>query len=140
MREKLKNGKRGEIWRLPPSIGGHTRSPLPRFTVLSEQDGKNLYQFFMFGEVKYSVWLYQERMCLSQQNTFLSHILCTALVDAGWEKRGEIVRLVQTLRSGDRPKNAEEEFSEVTVMFRTQNPHREERKMSGRPQSRHLDR
>src|SRR5260370_6686971 len=41
------------------------------------------------------------------------------LVEAGFEKRGEIIRLVQTLRGGDRPKNAHREFAEVTVMPRS---------------------
>src|SRR5208282_109267 len=34
-------------------------------------------------------------------------------------KRGEIIRLVQTLRGGDRPKNAHREVTEVTVMPRS---------------------
>jgi len=38
---------------------------------------------------------------------------------AGFEKRGEIIRLVQTLRGGDRPKNAEHEFDMVSVMPRS---------------------
>jgi site-specific DNA-methyltransferase (adenine-specific) len=33
-----------------------------------------------------------------------------------FEKRGEIIRTVYTLRGGDRPKNAHDEFSDVTVM------------------------
>ena len=37
-------------------------------------------------------------------------------IKAGFEKRGEIVRVVQTLRGGDRPKNAHEEFQSVSVM------------------------
>ena len=37
---------------------------------------------------------------------------------AGLEKRGEVIRLVQTLRGGDRPKGAEEEFSGVSMMAR----------------------
>jgi site-specific DNA-methyltransferase (adenine-specific) len=41
------------------------------------------------------------------------------LIEAGFEKRGEIIRLVQTLRGGDRPKNAHREFSDVTVMPRS---------------------
>jgi site-specific DNA-methyltransferase (adenine-specific) len=52
-------------------------------------------------------------------NPLLSGVLYAALGEAGWEKRGEIVRLVQTLRGGDRPKNAEAEFPEVTVMPRS---------------------
>jgi DNA modification methylase len=41
------------------------------------------------------------------------------LLEAGFEKRGEIIRLVQTLRGGDRPKNAHHEFADVTVMPRS---------------------
>ena len=40
-------------------------------------------------------------------------------IKAGFEKRGEIVRVVQTLRGGDRPKNAHEEFPSVSVMPRS---------------------
>jgi len=40
-------------------------------------------------------------------------------MEAGFEKRGEIIRLVQTLRGGDRPKNAHHEFPDVTVMPRS---------------------
>jgi site-specific DNA-methyltransferase (adenine-specific) len=38
---------------------------------------------------------------------------------AGFEKRGELIRLVTTLRGGDRPKNAHKEFADVTVMPRS---------------------
>jgi DNA modification methylase len=40
-------------------------------------------------------------------------------MNVGFEKRGEIIRLVQTLRGGDRPKNAHEEFRDVSVMPRS---------------------
>ena len=49
----------------------------------------------------------------------LSHLAYLPLMDAGFEKRGEIIRLVQTLRGGDRPKNAHNEFPDVTVMPRS---------------------
>ena len=49
----------------------------------------------------------------------LSHLVYAALVESGFEKRGEIIRLVQTLRGGDRPKNAHAEFADVTVMPRS---------------------
>ena len=49
----------------------------------------------------------------------LSHLVYMPLLEAGFEKRGEIIRLVQTLRGGDRPKNAHREFSDVTVMPRS---------------------
>jgi site-specific DNA-methyltransferase (adenine-specific) len=52
-------------------------------------------------------------------NPLLSHLVSNAVDQAGFERRGEIVRLVQTMRGGDRPKNAHEEFDEVTVMPRS---------------------
>jgi len=41
-----------------------------------------------------------------------------ALQEAGLEKRGEIIRLVQTLRGGYKPKGSEAEFPEISVMPR----------------------
>ncbi|HEX5501451.1 MAG TPA: DNA methyltransferase, partial [Thermomicrobiales bacterium] len=52
-------------------------------------------------------------------NPLVSTMLYTALLDAGFEQRGEIIRLVMTLRGGDRPKNAHDEFADVTVMPRS---------------------
>ena len=42
---KMRNG-RGGVWRIPPSFDGHTRSPLPRFTTLTEQQRGQLGRFF----------------------------------------------------------------------------------------------
>ena len=53
-------------------------------------------------------------------NPLVSPYISTALGRAGLERRGEIVRLVQTMRGGDRPKNAHEEFGDVSVMARSQ--------------------
>lgn len=116
---KLRNGNRGGMWRIPPTLNGATRAPLPRFTVLSEDDLKSLYQFFfVWGAKALRVVVPGAHMFIAT-NTFLSHILSAALTDNGWERRGEVARLVQTLRGGDRPKNAEEEFPDVTVMPRS---------------------
>jgi hypothetical protein len=49
-------------------------------------------------------------------NAFISQLLYSALVVSGLEFRGEIIRLVRTLRGGDRPKNAETEFPDVSSM------------------------
>ena len=43
---KLRNGNRGGIWRIPPVLNGSARAPLPRFTVLSQQELSGLYDFF----------------------------------------------------------------------------------------------
>jgi hypothetical protein len=42
---KLRAGK-GGVWRIPPSFDGHQRSPLPRFTVLTDDDRATLQIFF----------------------------------------------------------------------------------------------
>src|SRR6516165_3538149 len=52
-------------------------------------------------------------------NPLLSHIVSNALAASGLERRGEILRLVMTMRGGDRPKNAHTEFADVTVMPRS---------------------
>lgn len=116
---KLRNGNRGGIWRIPPSLGGNVRAPLPRFTVLNQQDLENLFTFFYIWGTKALRVVVPGAHLIIATNTFLSHILCAALTESGWEKRGEVVRLVQTLRGGDRPKNAEDEFPDVTVIPRS---------------------
>ena len=116
--EKLRMGK-GGIWRIPPSFDGTKRSPLPRFTVLSPEDLDALARFFSeWGQVLLPV-LVPGANVLIASNPLLSYVVSGALARAGLERRGEIVRLVMTLRGGDRPKSAHEEFSGVSVMPRS---------------------
>lgn len=115
---KLRRGK-GGVWRIPPALDGHTRSPLPRFTVLTEADRDELEAFFArFAEAAARVLVPGGHLIVATQ-PLLSHLVYGPLLTAGFEKRGELVRLVQTLRGGDRPKNAEREFAGVTVMPRS---------------------
>lgn len=115
---KLRNG-RGGVWRIPPAIGGCVRRPLPRFTVLSEDEKQQLAEFFKEWAVRAFRVLVPGGHVFIATNPLLSHLVYTSLIDAGLEKRGEIIRLVQTLRGGDRPKNAHKEFEDVTVMPRS---------------------
>lgn len=115
---KLRSGK-GGVWRIPPAIGGHKRAPVPRFTVLGDRDRAGIYEFFRaWGVALYSRLVPGAHVFVATSPLF-SHVVAQALVNAQFEKRGEIVRLTQTLRGGDRPKNAEEEFPDVTVMPRS---------------------
>ena len=52
-------------------------------------------------------------------NPLVSYFSYGPFIRGGFEKRAELIRLVTTLRVGDRPKNAHEEFAEVTVMPRS---------------------
>jgi site-specific DNA-methyltransferase (adenine-specific) len=115
--EKKKNGK-GGIWRLPPSFDGHTRSPLPRFTVLNDKERRELFVFFVdLSKLLLSKLLPGGHLIIAS-NSFLSQIVYSAIITGGFEFRSEIIRLVQTLRGGDRPKNAEKEFSDICTMPR----------------------
>lgn len=116
--EKRRAGK-GGIWRIPPSFDGTNRKPLPRFTVLTAEERGNLYNFFRaWGQALLPVLVPGAHLFVAA-NTLLSQVVWTALIEAGFEKRGEIVRLVRTFRGGDRPKGAEEEFDDVCSMPRS---------------------
>jgi len=115
---KLRSG-RGGVWRIPPSFDGATRNPVPRFTVLSKQEILNLHGFF--SSVAYGLLkaLVPGGHVLIASNPLVSTMTFHAFMEAGFEKRGEVIRLVQTLRGGDRPKGAEKEFPDVSVMPRS---------------------
>ena len=116
--EKLRKG-RGGVWRLPPSFDGCKRSPLPRFT---DVDG--------LGPSPYGALLPRMASELMRvlvpgahvmvaSNPLVVQRVTTALISVGFEPRGQIIWLVMTMRGGDRPKNAHEEFDGVTVMPRS---------------------
>ena len=115
---KLRNG-RGGVWRIPPSFDGHTRSPLPRFTTLNDAQRNYLREFFLTWARLLIPKLVPGANVLAGSNPLLSHIVAGALADAGLERRGDIVRLVMTMRGGDRPKGAHEEFAGVSVLPRS---------------------
>ncbi|MEW5858400.1 MAG: site-specific DNA-methyltransferase [Cyanobacteriota bacterium] len=114
---KRENGK-GGIWRIPPSFDGHQRSPLPRFTALTQKERVVLKCFFVeWAKLAVRVLRPGGHVFIAS-NAFLSQLVFTALVEGGLEFRGELIRLVRTLRGGDRPKNAEHEFPNVSSMPR----------------------
>jgi site-specific DNA-methyltransferase (adenine-specific) len=87
--------------------------------VLTESDKKALQDFI--GQWAHKVFriLVPGGHVFIATNPLVSHLVYLTLENAGFEKRGEIIRLVQTLRGGDRPKNAHKEFDGVTVMPRS---------------------
>jgi len=116
--KKMRNGK-GGVWRIPPAIGGSQRMPLPRFTVLTDDDLERMYSFiYSLGKEAYNVLVPGAHIIIAG-NPLVNYIVYRALCDAGFEKRGEIIRLVRTMRGGDRPKGAEHEFPETSAMPRS---------------------
>lgn len=108
----------GGIWRIPPSFDGANRQPLPRFTALNEKERKALKLFFTEWAKLVVKALRPGGHVLMASNAFISQLTWSALTDGGLEFRGEVIRIVRTMRGGDRPKNAEEEFAGVCSMPR----------------------
>lgn len=117
--EKKDTGK-GGIWRLPPVLNGCQRSPMPRFSILNDDKKarENLYAFFLnWGNACFPVLKPGAHIFIAS-TPLLSDILSIALRQAGFDRRGELIRKVMTLRGGDRPKGAEKEFPETSVIPR----------------------
>jgi len=115
--EKRTNGN-GGVWRIPPSFDGHMRAPLPRFTALDAQERLRIQEHFREWAGLILRVLRPGGHIFLASNAFLAQIVFTAIAEGGLEFRGQIIRLVQTLRGGDRPKNAEEQYPDVCSMPR----------------------
>lgn len=115
---KMRDGT-GGVWRIPPSFDGSQRSPLPRFTVLTAKERERLNTFFKAFAFQAQRVLVPGGHLVIAANPLLSTTVFAACETSGMEKRGELIRIVKTLRGGDRPKNAEQEFNGVSVMPRS---------------------
>ncbi len=115
--EKLSVGK-GGVWRLPPAFDGNVRAPLPRFTALDGRDREKMVSFFTDWARLSSRALRPGAHVFVASNAFIVPLLIKSMMDGGLEYRGQLMRLVRTLRGGDRPKNAEKEFPFVSSLPR----------------------
>src|SRR5712691_9893870 len=112
--KKMRNGT-GGIWRLPNSFDGNVRRPTPRFTVLSRQDHANIASFHeRLSALLFRALVPGGHVVIASQNLFC-HFVSAAFYNAGFEIRGQIARVVKTLRGGDRPKGAHKLFPEISV-------------------------
>lgn len=115
--DKRAKGK-GGIWRLPPSFDGSSRAPLPRFTALDLKDRNRLSLFFTEWARLTVRALKPGGHVVIATNAFIAALLYEALARGGLEFRGQLIRMVRTLRGGDRPKNAEKEFPDIASLPR----------------------
>ncbi|MBI1785821.1 site-specific DNA-methyltransferase [Candidatus Sumerlaeota bacterium] len=111
---KLRAG-RGGVWRLPPKLNGCERRPLPRFTVLSLEQKREMEVFFKQWAAALRPKLRPGAHVLIAGNATLQMHVQNAMVGEEFENRATILRLYHGFRGGDRPKNAEKEFPEVCV-------------------------
>ena len=117
--EKMREGV-GGVWRIPPELDGSERKPLPRFTVLTDEDKEKLRTFFRtFGEAVERV-LRPGGHVFVASTQLLMHEVSKQLGTAGLERRDVLVRESKTLRGGDRPKGAHDhpEYDMVSSMPR----------------------
>jgi len=111
--------RKGGVWRIPPAFDGHARSPLPRFTTLTPEQLDDIRKFFFLWARILLPKLVPGAHVVVASNPSVSDLVSASLADAGFERRGEIIRLTMTMRGGDRPKSAHEEFPDVSVMPRS---------------------
>ena len=110
---------RGGIWRLPNAFDGATRRPTPRFTVLDDHDRMGVLAFHLrLAPELFRVLVPGAHVMISSQ-CLVSHLVAQAFCMAGFEARGQIVRLVSTLRGGDRPKFGDKLYRDVSVIPRS---------------------
>jgi DNA modification methylase len=116
--QKRREGN-GGIWRLPHNYDGAKRSPMPRFTVLSAADHERISQFHsQLARLAHKILVPGAHVLMASQS-ILSHIIITAFVSSDFEMRGQIARIVKTLRGGDRPKGAHTDYPNLSVSPRS---------------------
>jgi DNA modification methylase len=115
---KLRAGQ-GGVWRIPPSFDGANRRPLPRFTVLSAGERTAITDFFRRWAEALLPVLRPGGHVVIASTPLTAPLVAQAMEAAGFERRGELVRLVRTFRGGDRPKGAHDEFPDVSTMPRS---------------------
>lgn len=109
----------GGIWRLPNAFDDAERQPTPRFTVLSDHDRMGVLSFHLrLAPELFRVLVPGAHVMLASQ-CLISHLVAQAFCMAGFEARGQIVRVVTTLRGGDRPKFGDKQYREVSVIPRS---------------------
>src|SRR5258708_12385503 len=94
---------RGGVWRLPPKVGGSQRDPLPRFTILTEDQKKHLRDYFRdWGQLLMRVLVPGAHVCVAG-HPVLQHHVQGAMTEAGFEVRSAIIRLYYSFRGGGPP-------------------------------------
>ena len=111
--------RKGGVWRIPPAFDGHVRSPLPRFTTLTAEQLNDVKIYFLLWGRLLLPKLVPGAHVVVASNPLVSYLVSGSLADAGFERRGEIIRLTMTMRGGDRPKAAHDEFPDISVMPRS---------------------
>ena len=118
-KELKKRDKNKGIWRLPHAYDGYQRTSMPRFTVLRAADYERIRQFHArLSPELFRILVPGGHVLIACHNLF-THLTIEAFVASGFELRGQVARIVKTLRGGDRPKGAHAKFPDVSVSPRS---------------------
>lgn len=118
-REKKWTEGTGGAWRSAEKVGGKARRPAPRFSDLTAKEKEVVREWFAeFATLAMKVTVPGAHVILAC-TPLLKHLVSSPIIGAGFEPRGEVIRLVMTRRGGDRPKGSEAEFRDVTVLPRS---------------------
>jgi len=115
---KRRNGH-GGVWRLPNAFDSAKRQPTPRFTILSDHDRMAVLAFHIHLAPELFRVLVPGAHVMLSSHCLVSHLVAQAFCMAGFEARGQIVRVVKTLRGGDRPKFGHKQYRELSVIPRS---------------------
>ncbi len=115
---KRRNGN-GGIWRLPNAFDSAARQPTPRFTVLSDHDRMAVLAFHIRLAPELFRILVPGAHVMISSHCLVSHLVAQAFCMAGFDVRGQVVRVVKTLRGGDRPKFGHKKYRELSVIPRS---------------------
>jgi len=118
--KEVTNQRKGRgIWRLPIAFDGVKRQPTPRFTVLDGHDRMGVLAFHLQLAPQLFRLLVPGAHVIVSSHCLVSHLAAHAFTMAGFEARGQIVRVVKTFRGGDRPKFGDKKYPEVSVIPRS---------------------
>jgi DNA modification methylase len=109
----------GGIWRLPNAFDGAKRQPSPRFTVLSGHDHMGVLAFHLrLAPELFRILVPGAHVVIASQ-CLVSHLVSQAFCMAGFEARGQVIRVVKTLRGGDRPRFGNGAYQDLSVIPRS---------------------
>ncbi|SRR6266568_7626200 len=112
---KLRAG-RGGVWRLPPKVGGSHRDPLPRFTVLSNEQKHHLRNYFRdWGALLLRVLVPGGHVCVAG-HPILQHHVQGAMAEAGFEVRPAIMGCTTAFAAGTGPRMPRRNFQKCVLV------------------------
>lgn len=109
------DGISGGVWRHPQELDGIRRRPVPRFTVVTPDELEEIEaKFDELGRLFLRLLRPGGHVVLATHPLTAPYV--TRALVRSLELRGTFIRLVRTLRGGDRPKGAEAEFPDIVSM------------------------